>query len=307
MSWRILVTDKLDPAGLDALRSEAEVVEGDGLADLPDFDGLVVRGATQVRLTDIEAARPKLKVIGRAGVGVDNIDLEAAKENDITVVNAPLAASNAVAELALGLMFALARSIPRADASMKQGNWEKKALKGRELQGKTLGVIGMGRIGATLGQRAQALGMTILGHDPPLPDEEIERRGARPVPLDELLESSDYISVHVPLLDSTRGLLGEGELARAKPGARLISTSRGGVVDEQALLAALQSGQLGGAALDVFSQEPPGPTPLVKHPNLIATPHIGAQTVEAQQRAAVDIAEEVLAALKGHSLRWRVV
>lgn len=306
MSWRILVTDKLDPAGLDSLRSEAEVVEGNGLAELAEFDALIVRGATDVHAADITSASGTLKVIGRAGVGVDNIDLEAAKANEVKVVNAPLAASNAVAELALGLMFALARNLPRADDSMKQGRWDKKALVGSELQGKTLGVIGMGRIGASLGERADAMGMTVLGYDPPLSDAEIERRGARPVSLDELLQTADYISVHVPLLDSTRGLLGDQELSRVKSGARLISTSRGGVVDEKALFEALENGKLAGAALDVFSEEPPGPTPLVKHTNLIATPHIGAQTVEAQRRAAVDIAEEVLAALEGRSLRWRV-
>lgn len=306
MSWRILITDNLDPAGVDRLRQGAEVVEGDGLSQLDRCDALIVRGATRVRAADIENARPTLKVIGRAGVGVDNIDLQAAEANQVTVVNAPLAATNAVAELALGLMFALARNLPRADASMKAGQWTKESLKGQELDGKTLGVIGMGRIGATLGQRAAALGMTVLGHDPPLDDDEIRRRGARPVSLDELLDQSDFISVHVPLLESTRGLLGRAELGRAKVGARIICTARGGVVDEEALLEALDAGQIAGAALDVFSDEPPGKTALVSHPNLIATPHIGAQTYEAQQRAALDVAEEVLAALEGRSLRWRV-
>lgn len=306
MSWRILVTDNLDPAGLDRLRSEAEVVEADDLTQLVEFDALVVRGGTTVRAADIEGAAGRLKVIGRAGVGVDNIDLVAAEANEVIVVNAPLAANDAVAELALGLMFALARHIVRADASMKDGRWQKKALKGGELSGKTLGVIGMGRIGATLSGNAVGLGMTVLGHDPPLADEEIEARGAQPVSLEELLQRSDYISVHVPLLDSTRGLLAAEELSQVKAGARLISTSRGGVVDEEALLAALDDGRLAGAALDVFTEEPPGATELVRHPNLIATPHIGAQTYEAQTRAAIDIAEEVLAALQGDKLRWRV-
>lgn len=306
MSWRILITDKLDRAGVDHLRQDAEVVERSGLSELDQFDALIVRGATNVGAADIENARSTLKVIGRAGVGVDNIDLQAARANQVTVVNAPLAATNAVAELALGLMFALARNLARADASMKAGEWAKKSLKGQELDGKNLGVIGMGRIGATLGQRAAALGMSVLGHDPPLDDEEIARRGARPVSLDELLEQSDYISVHVPLLESTRGLIGREELGRAKPGARIICTARGGVVDEQALLEALESGQIAGAALDVFSEEPPGRTALVGHPHLIATPHIGAQTSEAQRRAALDVSEEVLAALEGRPLRWRV-
>ncbi len=306
MSWRILITDKLDPAGVDRLRRDAEVVQQDSLSQLDQFDALIVRGATKVRAADIENARPGLKVIGRSGVGVDNIDLQAARAHHVTVVNAPLAATNAVVELALGLMFALARHLPRADTSMKAGEWAKKSLRGQELDGKTLGVIGMGRIGATLGQRAAALGMSVLGHDPPLDDEEIRRRGARPVSLDDLLEQSDYISVHVPLLESTRGLLGREEFGRAKFGARIVCTARGGVVDEEALLEALESGQVAGAALDVFSEEPPGRSELVGHPNLIATPHIGAQTAEAQERAALDIAEEVLAALEGRSLRWRV-
>ena len=307
MHWRILIADKLDPSGVDRLRQQADVVESSDLAEINTYDGLIVRGATQVDRGVLQAGRPRLRVVGRAGVGFDNIDLEAAKVLGVVVVNAPLAATNAVAEHALGLMLALARHIPQADAGMKNGEWAKKGLTGSELSGKSLGVIGLGRIGAELAAKAAALDMAVIGYDPPLDPAEIERRGARPVSLEELLSTSDYVSLHVPLDESTRGLLGADELAWAKPGLRLISTARGGVVDEQALLDGLQAGRIGGAALDVFANEPPGASPLVQHPNVIATPHLGAQTHEAQQRAAADIADEVLAALSGADLRWRIV
>ncbi len=277
----------------------------DLLAVIGGYDALVVRSRTKVTAELLKSAA-RLQVVGRAGVGVDNIDLEAARQRGVSVVNAPTATTLAVAEQALALMLALARHIPRADASMKAGSWEKKALLGSELYGKTLGVIGMGNIGAALAQRAAALGMDVLGHDPLLSDDVIRERQAEPVPLQELYTRSDYISLHVPLIPETRGMIGAHTLAQMKPGVRLVCTARGGLIDEAALLDALESGQVAGAALDVFAQEPPGLTPLVAHPYLIATPHISAQTVEAQQRAAVDIAEEVLRALRGEPLRWRV-
>ncbi len=307
MSWRILITDGLADAGLALLREEAQVLQEENLTSLGRVDALIVRSRTKVTAEAIARGLPRLKVVGRAGVGVDNIDLEAARQAGVTVVNAPLAATVAVAEHALALMLALARRIPEADASMRQGQWRKKELKGSELHGKTLGVIGMGRIGAALAERARALGMRTLGHDPLLPEEEMHRRGAEPASLETLLAESDYLSLHVPLNETTRGLIGSEALARLKPGARLISTARGGVVDEAALLQALQTGHLAGAALDVFAQEPPGLTPLIEHPRVISSPHIAAQTAEAQERAARDIAQEVLAALRGAPLRWRVV
>jgi D-3-phosphoglycerate dehydrogenase len=306
MNWRILIADSLDKLGEDQLAEVAEVVNDPGLRQLGAVDALIVRSATQVTRQVLERGRPRLKVVGRAGVGVDNIDIEAAPELGVIVVNAPLAATNAVAELTLGLMLAMARHIPQASGAMHAGRWEKKAYKGTELAGKTLGVFGMGRIGAAVAQRAAALGMKIIGYDPLIPPDEIERRSARPVSEDELLQTSDYISLHVPLTEDTRGMIGSQALARMKPGVRLTCAARGGVVDETALLKALESGQVAGAALDVFAQEPPGDAPLLKHPNLIATPHLGAQTEEAQIRAATDIAEEVLAALNGAPLRWRV-
>jgi D-3-phosphoglycerate dehydrogenase len=251
-------------------------------------------------------AAPKLKVVGRAGVGVDNIDLEAAKKHKIAVVNAPSSTTIAVAELALGLLLALARDIPRADASMKQGDWLKKQFEGAELHGKTLGIIGFGRIGIEVSRRANGFGMDVIIYDPNVTEHELEHGSAEPVSLQDLFAWSDFISLHLPLNVQTRDLIGPMALAQMKDGVRIISTARGGIIDETALLEALKSGKVAGAALDVFEQEPPGRTDLVSHPRVIASPHIGAQTAEAQSRAAEDIASEVLAALDGKPLRWKV-
>ncbi|MFP3852762.1 MAG: hydroxyacid dehydrogenase [Anaerolineales bacterium] len=306
MTWRIQVADKLDPSGLERLRQQSTVIESPELNSIGDMDALIVRSGTRVTGEVLKRGQPRLKVVGRAGVGVDNIDLETASDLNITVVNVPGAATNAVAEHALALMFALARNLPAADATMKAGRWDKKLLKGQELHGRTLGVIGMGRIGSLLTSKAKALGLKVLGYDPPIPNPKIEAAGAISTPLAELMSLSDFVSLHVPLKMDTRLMIGSEDMNRMKPTAYLISTARGGVVDENALLNALNEDKLAGAALDVFEQEPPGSTPLVEHPKLIATPHLGSQTVEAQQRAAVDIAEEVLAALQGEELRWRV-
>jgi D-3-phosphoglycerate dehydrogenase len=253
------------------------------------------------------SAGSKLKVVGRAGVGVDNIDLAAANTHGVMVVNSPLATSQAVAEHTLGLMLALARSIPRGDAALKSGQWLKKDLLGVEIRGKVLGVIGMGNIGSTVAQLAAALGMQVLGFDSLVSPADIQERGADPVTLGELYSRSDFITIHVPLNQETRNMINGQALGLMKRGVRLVCAARGGVIDETALLGALESGQVAGAALDVFRQEPPGVSALVTHPEVVATPHIGAQTVEAQSRAARDIAQEVLSALKGGPLRWRVV
>jgi D-3-phosphoglycerate dehydrogenase len=310
--WKILLTDGLAENGLSILQPEAEVDDRNGIGAQElmqvagDYDAVIVRGRTKLTEQVFKAAT-RLKVVGRAGVGVDNIDLAAANSHRVTVVNAPTSTTLAVAELTIGFLFSLARHIPSADADMKKGQWTKKQLQGIELNGKTLGVVGMGNIGGEVAQRASALGMQVAGYDPLLTAEEITRRGARPLSLLDLYDRSDFISLHVPLTPETRDMIDAQALGRMKRGARLICAARGGIIDETALLGALESGQISGAALDVFAQEPPGLTALVAHPNVIATPHIGAQTAEARARAAADIASEVLAALQGKQLRWKVV
>ena len=310
-AYNILIADGLEENGQAILRSSANVDNHTSVSPeellkiIEDYDALIVRSRTKVT-AQVFAAATRHNVVGRAGVGVDNIDLEAAREPSVTVVNAPESTSLAVAELTLGLLLSLAREIPRADAGMKQGDWLKKDLFGIELHGKTLGILGMGRIGAEVGKRAAAFGMTVLGYDPFIPAGAIRQRGAEPADLDSLYARSDYISLHVPLTDETHLMVNEQALGRMKRGVRILCTARGGLIDEPALLAALESGQVAGAALDVYASEPPGSTDLVRHPKVIATPHVGAQTEEAQERAAEDIAHEVLAALNGEPLRWKV-
>lgn len=309
--FRVLITDGLGENGQSVLRSAASVDDQSGIspADLVkvvgDYDALVIRGRTRITAEVFEAAR-RLKVIGRAGVGVDNIDLAAAKTHGVTVVNAPTSTTGAVAELSFGLLLALAREIPRADAAMKAGQYPKKELEGVELDGKTLGVIGYGRIGMEIGKRATAFGMNVIAYDPLVEESVIEAGGAESVSIQELFEWSDFISLHLPYNVHTRDLVGPMAFSQMKDGVRIVCAARGGIIDEAALLAALNSGKVAGVALDVFANEPPGPTDLVKHPRVICTPHIGAQTAEAQARAAEDIAHEVLAALRGQPLRWQV-
>jgi D-3-phosphoglycerate dehydrogenase len=309
--YKILITDGLEETGQSILRAASNLDDKTGISapDLVkaagDYDALIVRGRTRVTAEVFDAAK-KLKVVGRAGVGVDNIDLEAAKKHDVTVVNSPTATTLAVAELTFGLLLAVARDIPRADAAMKKGEWLKKELEGVELNGRTLGIIGYGRIGQEMGKRAAAFGMNVVAYDPFISEDEIKARGAEPVSIQDLYEWSDFISLHLPLNVQTRDLIGPLALSEMKDGVRIVCAARGGIIDESALLAALNSGKVAGAALDVFANEPPGLTELVKHPKVIASPHIGAQTVEAQARAAEDIAREVLAALRGEPLKWKV-
>ena len=308
---KILISDGLDGRGQSILRASANVDSRDStsaeelLQIIGEYDALVVRGQTRVTDAVLDAAS-RLKVVGRAGVGVDNIDLEAAKKHHVTVVNAPTSTTVAVAELAFALLLALAREIPRADATMKQGQWAKKELEGVELNGKTLGIVGFGRIGMEVGRRAAAFGMNVIIYDPNVSEHELEQSNAEPVSLQELFAWSDFISLHLPLNVQTRDLLGPMAFSQMKDGVRIVSTARGGIIDEAALLNALNSGKVAGAGLDVFEKEPPGLTELVAHPRVITTPHIGAQTAEAQARAAEDIANEVLSALRGDSLRWKV-
>jgi D-3-phosphoglycerate dehydrogenase len=310
-AWKILLTDGLEKNGQEALRKLAQVDDRKGItADdllkvVGDYDAMIVRGRTKVTEAVFAAAK-NLKVVGRAGVGVDNIDLNAAKAHKVTVVNSPTATTLAVAELAMGLMLSAVREIPRGDAGMKTGNWLKKEMEGTELWHKTLGVIGFGRIGAAVAKRAAAFDMDIIGYDPLIPAEEIKKRGGQPVSFDELLAIADLITLHIPLDAGTKNLLNADAFSKMKNGVIIVCAARGGVIDEAALLAALESGKVAAAALDVFTTEPPGVTSLVAHPKVICVPHIGAQTQEAQIRAADDIASEVLAALKGDTLRWKV-
>jgi len=310
--WKVLLTDGLESNGQEALRKFVQVddrknISADELLNIVgEYDAMIVRGRTKVTQAVFEAGK-NLKVVGRAGVGVDNIDLEAAKAHHIIVVNSPTATTLAVAELTMGLMLAVVREIPRGDAGMKAGQWLKKEMEGTELWHKTLGVIGFGRIGATVAARAKAFEMDIIGYDPLIPAEEIQKRGGSPTSFDELLAKADIITLHIPLDSSSKNLLNAEAFSKMKDGVMIICAARGGVIDEDALLAALESGKVAGAGLDVFVNEPPGLTPLVAHPKVVCVPHIGAQTKEAQTRAADDIASEVLAALKGKPLRWRVV
>ncbi len=242
----------------------------------------------------IEAGK-RLKIIGRAGVGLDNIDTETAQERGITVLNTPEAPAEAVAELTMGLILSLARNIPLADRTMKEGKWIKKKLMGWQLRGKTLGTIGLGNIGLKVARLARAFGMKILitKRTPPAP-ELLKELDGEFIPLREMLQRSDIVTMHVPLTPQTRHMIGEEQLQLMKKGAYLINMSRGGVVDEKALLEALQSGKLGGAALDVYEEEPPKDLTLVRMPNVVCTPHIGAQTEEAQKVAATLIAEKLI-------------
>ncbi|MCL4529027.1 MAG: hypothetical protein M1282_06410 [Chloroflexi bacterium] len=310
-NFNVLITDGLEENGQSILRAASSVDDKAGISAaelvqaVSGYDALIVRGRTKVTAEVFDAAK-KLKVVGRAGVGVDNIDLASAKKHGVTVVNAPVSTTVAVAELTFGLLLALAREFPRADAAMKKGDWLKKEFEGVELNGKTLGIIGYGRIGMEVGKRAVAFGMNVVAYDPAGQESEIKARGAEPVSIQDLYEWSDFISLHLPLDVQTRDLVGPMAFSEMKDGVRIVCAARGGIIDESALLAALNSGKVAGVALDVFANEPPGLTDLIKHPKVIATPHIGAQTVEAQARAAEDIANEVLAALRGEPLRWKV-
>jgi D-3-phosphoglycerate dehydrogenase len=315
LGWKILLTDGLQENGQAILRagmgvgkvSDLKGISAEELLKVvPEYDAMIVRGRTKVTAEVIRAAA-RLKVIGRAGVGVDNVDLAAAQSHQVTVVNSPMATTIAVAEHTMALMLSLIRMIPRADTAMKSGQWIKKQLVGTELNGKTLGIIGMGRIGSMVGERASAFGMGILGYDPFLQGDEIQTRGAQPVDLKSLYNRSDIISLHIPLSPETRNMVDGQAFGFMKRGVYLICAARGGSIAETALLAALESGQVAGAALDVFADEPPGLAALVAHPNVVATPHIGAQTGEAQLRAAGDIASEVLASLQNEPLRWKIV
>ncbi|MCX6843709.1 MAG: hydroxyacid dehydrogenase [candidate division WOR-3 bacterium] len=298
---KVIITDGIAKAGVKMLQDAGiEVDERPGLTPaeliqaIPAYDAIIVRSATKVTADVINAGK-NLKVVGRAGVGLDNVDKKAADARGIKVVNTPAATSVTVAELALGHMLSCARSIPQATQSLREGKWEKKTFKGTELFGKTLGLIGSGRIGTELGKRAIAMGMSVLVYDPFIKESPVGKL----VELADMLKSADYISLHVPKTDKTFHMINKDSIAQMKKGVVIVNCARGGVVDEEALYEALKSGQVGAAALDVFENEPIKDFKLFSLPNVIGTPHVGAQTKEGQERAGIGIAEEVRKVLLG--------
>jgi D-3-phosphoglycerate dehydrogenase len=297
---KILVSDPMAPEGIKILKDAGhDVVEKTGLSPeelakvIPEFDGIIVRSATKVTRQVIEAAK-NLKVIGRAGIGLDNIDQDAAKSKGIKVLNTPRATSISVAELAIGMMFAAARRIAQATFSTKMGKWEKKKFKGFELYGKKLGIIGIGRIGTEVAKRAQALGMEVIAYDPNVKTSEY----ATLVDLDKLLRETDYITLHIPKIKATEHILNQAAFAKMKDGVVIVNCARGGVVDEDALYDAIKSGKVRIAGIDVYEKEPAIENRLFELEQVILTPHIGAQTKEGQTRAGTQIAELVRDALK---------
>jgi len=308
---RVLVAEPLAREGVELLRAQHEVDERPGLSreelctSIGDYEALVVRSQVAVD-AELIAAGAKLIVIGRAGVGVDNVDLEAATRAGVTVVNAPTGNTIAAAEHTLALMFGLARHIAAADASVRRGEWKRGQFTGNELRGRTLGIIGLGKIGQAIADRARALEMPVLGVDPFVTAEQAALHGVELVDLDGLLTRSDVVTVHVPLTRTTRGLIGLDAVARMKPGALLLNVARGGVVDEAAVAQALRKGRLGGAAIDVFEHEPPTDSPLLDAPNTLLTPHLGASTEEAQVLVAEEVASQVLDVLAGRPARYAV-
>ena len=302
----VLICDEVDPVLNKVLTEnglqvtyEPEITPDEILAKIASFEIIVVRSRTKITSDMINNAQ-RCKIIARVGVGLDNIDQAAAKAKNIRVINAVEGAMNAVAELVLGLMLSLARHTAYADRAIRDGKWLKKELKGTELKGKYLGIIGLGNIGKRLGRLGRALNMNIIGYDVVPIDEEFSREvGLLKADLNTLLQSADYVSIHVPLLDSTYHMIDSTKISLMKNTAKIINTSRGGVIDEEALYSALKEGRLGGAALDVFEKEPALENKLVELDNVILTPHIGAQTKEAQSLAAHVIAEKIIQILRG--------
>jgi len=301
---RVLVSDSIHEDGIRMMERAGLQVERDFeispdqlRARIGEYQVLIVRSRTKVTAEVIKRASA-LKIIGRAGAGLDNVDLDAAIKQGIKVLNTPDAPANSVAELTIGLMISLARRIPLADRGMKEERWLKKELAGTELRGKTLGIIGLGNIGMSVGRVARAMGMSILNATPrPKPDL-LRELDAKHLPLDDLLKQVDFLTLHVPLSQETKGMLGRGQLNLMKRSAYLINTSRGEIVDEKALLEVLREGRIAGAALDVYSVEPPTDYELMKLPNVVCTPHIGAQTEDAQVTASRLIAQKVIEAAK---------
>jgi D-3-phosphoglycerate dehydrogenase len=308
---KILVADKLEKDGLAALQAERgfKVDVKTGLdpealiKTIPHYDAVIVRSGTRLSREIIENAK-NLKVIGRAGVGVDNVDLEAATKQGIIVMNTPEGNTTATAEHTITMMMALARKVPQAYASLVRGKWRREEFLGTELCGKTLGIVGLGRIGREVAKRAgQGLGMRVLGYDPFITEESVKPLGVTVCDLKKLLKQADFITVHTPLTPETRHLINKEAFKLMKPGVRIINCARGGIVDERALLQAIKSRRVAGAAFDVFEKEPPGKNPLLKCPEVIATPHLGAATREAQENVSVAVAKQVIDALRNRAIR----
>ncbi|EHY60360.1 hypothetical protein HRR83_000120 [Exophiala dermatitidis] len=308
---RVLCPEKLSPDGLSLLRQTVDVDEKQGLTPdqlidiIPEYDALLVRSETKVTSALLDAAR-KLKVVARAGVGVDNVDVAAATKLGILVVNSPSGNIQAAAEHTIALLMSMARNVPDACASVKSGKWERSRLVGVEVKGKTLGIVGLGKVGLIVARMTRGLGMNVVAADPYASQAVAAAANVTLVDsLSELLPRADFLTIHTPMLASTRGMLSTAEINQMKRGARILNVARGGIVDEEALLSALDSGQIAGAAIDVFTSEPPTKDPnspaakLVQHPKCIATPHLGASTVEAQENVSMDVCEQVLQILAG--------
>jgi len=310
-SFRILVAEAIAAEGVAALETRHQVDVRTGLSAeelrsiIGDYEALIVRSSVDVDAALIAAGK-NLQVIGRAGVGVDNVDLDAATRAGITVVNAPTGNTIAAAEHTIALLLALARNVPAADASLRRGEWSRSKLQGVQLRGRTLGIVGLGKIGMAVAERARGFGMTLLGSDPFVTAEQAALRGVELVPFETLLERCDAITVHVPLSRGTTSLIDDKALRRMRPGAFVLNVARGGIVDEAALADALREGRIGGAGIDVFENEPPAGSPLLDAPRTVLTPHLGASTVEAQVAVAEEIAEQVLGVLDGRPARYAV-
>ncbi len=300
---KVLVADQLDSEALEALRQRFDVTAKDVSPDellemIEGYDALIVRSRTKVT-REVLRQGTRLRVVARAGVGVDNIDVEAATKAGIMVVNAPTGSTQSVAELTVGLMLSLARRIPEADRSMKSGQWEKARLKGLELSGKVLGLIGSGRIGSEVAAICQTLGMTVIAFDPYLPQEVAESRGIVLTSLDEVLQMGDFVSIHAALTEETRHMVSHNQLAMMKRTAYLLNCARGPIVDEDALVRALQEGLIAGAGLDVYEREPPTGSLLLGLDNVVLTPHIAASTRDAQRRTGLVAVDQLFKALDG--------
>ncbi|GAU99342.1 hypothetical protein RvY_10361 [Ramazzottius varieornatus] len=297
---KVLITDPIDPTFVQCLRNagcdvdEKKLTKDQLISQIADYDALVVRSGTQVTV-DVIAAGKNLKLIGRAGTGVDNIDVPAATKHGVWVMNTPGANTISAAEMTCALILALARQIPQACQTLKDGRWDRKLFMGNELMGKTLAILGLGRIGREVATRMRSFGMTIVGFDPFMPAETAAQYGIQFMAPEQIWPVADYITVHVPLLPETENLVCSEVLVKCKRGVKIINAARGGIVNEKDLLKELESGQVGGAALDVFAEEPPGPEvqKLLKHSKVVCTPHLGASTTEAQERVAGDLAEQI--------------